>query len=116
MIHNNQKLSQSWSPADRRLWLAKHGAPDHFTLLTILEVAAIQQGLEAEHRARMALQAEVVALTADRDRLDWLCAHKAEAKVNGGPDDGGKASAWVIAAATGTLREAIDAAKKAEGT
>ena len=68
MIHNNQKPAQSWSPTDRRLWLAKHGAPDNFVLLTALEIAAIENGLKAEHAKAIALQQEANRL-ADANKV-----------------------------------------------
>jgi hypothetical protein len=111
MIQNNHKPAQSWSPTDRRLWLAKHGAPDNFVLLTALEVAAIEIGIHAERRARLALQAECEALQAD---LNWLEQHPLKANVLGGSDDGGTATFWGIGAATGTLREAIAIARAAQ--
>jgi len=55
----------------------------------------------------------VNAAITDTDRINWLEAHPLPVEVRGGPDDGHTARAWGLVAATGTLREAIDATMQA---
>jgi hypothetical protein len=55
----NAMLKQPMTPEERVLWMAKQQLPPGYTLLHASEVEAIGQGLQAEHRARIALQREI---------------------------------------------------------
>lgn len=62
------KGPQKWTPEDRALWLAKHGAPANMRLVTDLELHVIAQGLEAERKKAVDHEAKSTELQAKVDR------------------------------------------------
>lgn len=55
-------LNKPMTPEERVLWMAKQNLPPGYALLHNSEVEAIAQGLQAEHRQRVALQAQLEEL------------------------------------------------------
>ena len=55
-----------------------------------------------------AMAEEMLALRADKARLDWMEAHPLKGEIQGGPEDGSNMRAWAVSAHDGTLRENLD--------
>jgi hypothetical protein len=55
---NTPKPPKTWTPAERTLWLAKHGAPKNMRLVTDLELAVINNGLRGVQQRVKELEAE----------------------------------------------------------
>lgn len=74
-----------WTPEDRALWLAKHGAPANMRLVTDLELHVIAQGLEAERKKAVDHEARAnkteAELAKEQARLEYVMR-------NGFPVDG----------------------------
>lgn len=53
-----------WHPEQRRQWLASKNCPEHFNLVTTLELAILERNLLSQGSARKALQAQVEGASA----------------------------------------------------
>lgn len=138
-MKNNQPNpdTQTWTPADRTLWLAKHGAPANMRLITDLEITVVNNGLKSEQQAKANAQlradileghlALIQTAVAEYRRTATWCEHypveeyrKAEADLisalRAAPEHPLARQVHTLRVATLTLLSAAKAYQKASGS